>query len=52
MLLLLLERKRRENACALQSFAKPNPRLARISHEVLLECDVASHRFRYHNDRQ
>jgi len=46
MLLLLLEEKAtRGRVRTPKAFAKPNTRLARISHEVPLECDAASHRF-------
>jgi hypothetical protein len=37
--------KRREDAHALQSFAKRSLRRWEISHEVAWECDASSHRF-------
>ncbi len=39
--------KRRENARALQSFAKREYAFSHISHEVLLECGESSHRFTF-----
>jgi len=39
------ERKRREDACALQKLRETGPSPSLISHEVLSECDASSHRF-------